>query len=63
MNQKVLGTALGKQILRDPYKFIVKPHFPAPPLDPLWEISDGAVLLALLFLSQGLLMIFQKNLM
>ena len=31
-------------------------HFPAPPLDPLWEISDGAVLLALLFLSQGVLM-------
>ena len=31
-------------------------HFPAPPLDPLRVISDGAVLLALLFLSQGVLM-------
>ena len=51
-----LYTPWGKQLLRDSYKFTVKPQFPAPPVDPLWEISDGAVLLALLFLSQGILM-------
>ena len=26
----------GKQILRGPYKFTVKTHFPEPPLDPPW---------------------------